>query len=170
MLDDRGDPVEGASVRVVAGSASEQQPAAVTDRLGHFVLPTVPEGTRSLVADHRGRARSDPQEVRVLRGTEVRGVRLRLSVLTGEPAAAASTLSLTRALNGYRVDRVEDDSAEARAGIQAGDTIVSVDGREPRDVPDALARLAGLGGSVVIVDLEREGQRRVVRLSIVGRR
>ncbi len=170
VLDDRGDPVEGASVRVLAASAAEQQPAAITDRSGHFVLPTVPEGTRSLVADHRGRARSDPQEVRVLRGTEVRGVRLRLSVLTGDSAAVPSSVSLTRTLNGYLVDRVEDDSVEARAGIQVGDTIVSVDGREPRDVPDALSRLAGLGGSVVIVDLERAGQRRVVRLSIVGRR
>jgi len=170
VLDDRGDPVEGASVRVVAGSASEQQPPAISDRLGHFVLPTVPEGTRSLVADHRGRARSEPQEVRVLRGTEVRGVRLRLSVLTGDAPATQSTVSLTRTLNGYLVDRVQDDSVEARAGIQVGDTIVSVDGREPRDVADALSRLAGLGGSVVIVDLEREGQRRVVRLSIVGRR
>lgn len=170
VLDDRGDPVEGASVRVVAGSAAEQQPPVTTDRLGHFVLPTVPEGTRSLVADHRGRTRSEPQEVRVLRGTEVRGVRLRLSESTGDAPAAPSAVSLTRTLNGYLVDRVLDDSVEARAGIQVGDTIVSVDGREPRDVADALSRLAGLGGSVVIVDLEREGQRRVVRLSIVGRR
>lgn len=170
VLDERGDPVEGATVRVLGASPSEPGPTAVTDRAGRFALPTVPEGNRSLVAEHRGRARSDAQEVRVLRGTEVRGVRLRLSVLTGDAAPTAASVALGRTAAGYLVERVDADSVEARAGIQVGDVIVSVDGREPRDVADALSRLAGLGGSVVIVDLERDGQRRVVRLSIVARR
>ncbi len=170
VLDERGDPVEGASVRVSAATPGDEIPPAITDRSGRFVLPTVPEGTRSLVAERRGRERSDPQDVRVLRGTEVRGVRLRLSTQPGAPSTPAATIELARVPGGFLVGRVPADSAEARAGIQTGDVIASIDGREPRDAADAIARLQGVSGSVVIVDVERDGQRRVVRLSAIERR
>jgi uncharacterized GH25 family protein len=166
VLDERGDPVEGASVRVVGDEAAP----AMTDRTGRFVLPTVPEGNRSLVADRRGRARSEPTEVRVLRGTEVRGVRLRLSIVGDAAPAAPAPIELTRVPAGYLVGRVAAESAESRAGIQTGDVISAIDGREPRDAAEALGRLQGVSGSVVIVDLERDGQRRVVRLSSIERR
>lgn len=170
VLDDRGDPVEGATVRVASLGPGDEIPAATTDRSGHFILPTVPEGARALMADHRGRSRSEPVEVRVLRGTEVRGVRLRLAPRSDRPTPPASPIELTRVPEGFRVGRVPADSAEARAGIQTGDVIASIDGREPRDASDALARLEGVSGSVVIVDVERDGQRRVVRLSSIERR
>jgi len=166
VLDERGDPVEGATVRV----AGDELPAVVSDRSGRFVLPTVPEGSRTLVADHRGRARSAPQEVRVLRGTEVRGVRLRLAPTGTGPDRAPAAIELARVPGGFLVGGVAADSPEARAGLQAGDVIASIDGREPRDAADAVERLQGASGSVVIVDVEREGQRRVVRLSAVERR
>ncbi|MBP6833274.1 MAG: carboxypeptidase regulatory-like domain-containing protein [Deltaproteobacteria bacterium] len=170
VLDERGDPVVGASVRVSSSSPGDESPPSITDRSGRFVLPTVPEGTRTLVAEHRGRLRSEPQDVRVLRGTEVRGVRLRLSQQAASPSTPSATIELARVPGGFLVGRVSADSAEARAGIQTGDVIASIDGREPRDAADAVARLQGVSGSVVIVDVERDGQRRVVRLSAIERR
>jgi len=157
-------------VRVSPSSPGDELPPSITDRSGRFVLPTVPEGTRTLVAEHRGRLRSEPQDVRVLRGTEVRGVRLRLSLQAASSSTPSATIELARVPGGFVVGRVSADSAEARAGIQTGDVIASVDGREPRDAADAVARLQGVSGSVVIVDVERDGQRRVVRLSAIERR
>lgn len=170
VLDDRGDPVEGATVRVSPPGYGGEVAPATSDRSGRFVLPTVPEGARSLVADHRGRARSQPQDVRVVRGTEVRGVRLRLSPPGGAPSAPVPPVELARVPGGFLVGRVSADSPEARAGLQPGDVIASIDGREPRDAADAAARLQGMSGAVVIVDVERGGQRRVVRLSAIERR
>ena len=157
-------------MQVSASRPGEEIPAAVTDRSGRFVLPTVPEGTRSLVADHHGRARSESQDVRVLRGTEVRGVRLRLSLLSAVPSTPPAPIELARVPGGFLVGRVSADSVESRAGLQTGDVIASIDGREPRDAADAVTRLQGVSGAVVVVDVERDGQRRVVRLSAVERR
>ena len=108
--------------------------------------------------------------MRVLRGTEVRGVRLRLAATGAAPGSAPAAIELARVPGGFLVGGVAADSPEARAGLQAGDVIASIDGREPRDAADAVERLQGVSGSVVIVDVERDGQRRVVRLSAVERR
>ena len=164
VLDDRGDSVEGVSVQVSSSRPGDEIPAAITDRYGRFVLPTVPEGIRSLVADHHGRARSEPQDVRVLRGTEVRGVRLRLSLLGATLPTPTASMELARVPGGFLVGRVPADSPESRAGLQTGDVIASIDGREPRDAADIVARLHGPRGAVVVLDVERDGHRRVVRV------
>jgi carboxyl-terminal processing protease len=61
-----------------------------------------------------------------------------------------------------------DDSPAARAGIRAGDAIVSIDGRVLRDEPlgDAIASIRGEPGTVVRVGIERESLAHPVILTI----
>ncbi|GAA0281397.1 S41 family peptidase [Streptomyces polychromogenes] len=57
------------------------------------------------------------------------------------------------------VERVQPDSPAARAGLRAGDRLLSVDGHEVSGLPvaDVVARLRGEAGTPVVLGLSRDG-------------
>ena len=170
VIDDRGDPVEGAAVSCGDG---EDVAHATSDREGRFVLPTVPVGDRGVTATYRGRSVAVPVAVRVVRGSEVRGVRLRLDAtaadVVGRPVPVEA-VALANAPGGLVVRAVPADGAAAAAGLQPGDRIVTVDGEVARDAAAVAAVLGGSRRSVVVLEVERDGYRRVLRIAAYERR
>ncbi|MFD3697242.1 S41 family peptidase [Streptomyces sp. NPDC058646] len=57
------------------------------------------------------------------------------------------------------VDKVQPDSPAARAGLRAGDRLLSVDGQTVTGlaVPDVIALLRGVAGTPVVLKLSRDG-------------
>ncbi|MFF4581675.1 S41 family peptidase [Streptomyces sp. NPDC001389] len=64
-----------------------------------------------------------------------------------------------RADGRIEVDRVQPGSPAARAGLRAGDRLLSVDGQEVSGLPvaDVVARLRGEAGTPVVLGLGRDG-------------
>ncbi len=80
--------------------------------------------------------------------------------------AQAKALGLPDA-NGSLIAEVQPDSPAARAGVQAGDVIVKLDGKEVPDPRTLKNRAAGLTiGSTVPVELYREGKRQTLQVTI----
>ncbi len=170
VLDDRGDPVEGAAVSCGDG---EDAAHATSDREGRFVLPTIPVGDRGVTATYRGRTVAAPVQVRVVRGSEVRGVRLRLEASLADVAerpVAVEAVALAHTPAGLVVRAVPPDGAAAAAGLQPGDRIVSVDGEAARSAAAVAAVLGGARRTVVVLEVERDGYRRVLRVAAYERR
>ncbi len=96
---------------------------------------------------------------------EVRRGRLGIGIQDVTPDLA-SALSLERA-NGAVINRVEPDSPAEAAGLQAGDVVVALDGREVRNAADLRNRVGLLRiGEDVAITVLRDGKERSVRARI----
>jgi len=180
VLDPQSRPVAGA--RVAVGVAPAYLPVgalpagvAVSDGGGRFVLRGVRPGKveiEAYAADFgRGSVIASVQAGRTTRDVDIK--------LPGERAAdepaTSGGLALTLGERGDPPDvevvivHVAPGSEAERAGVAAGDVIVSIDGRAVQDMKEARARLGGPVSSEVVLALERGGQplkRRVARESI----
>ena len=88
-------------------------------------------------------------------------------VLSIHPDALEQRLKASQALQPYRapvVGEVLPGRPAARAGIQPGDTIVSVDGRPVDQWYDVLEVLQGSAGRTVTLGVARDGRHRIVRV------
>ncbi|MFO0755932.1 MAG: carboxypeptidase regulatory-like domain-containing protein [Byssovorax sp.] len=169
VVDGSDDPVAGA--RVAEGSVPTYLPLGplprgivVTDRKGHFVLGGLPAGKVTLEAyfTDLGKASVEGVEVRAGRTTD----RVKI-VLDGEPAAkrdpkGAASLAVTL---GERqegkgatvvVMMVPPGSEAELAGIEPGDELLAVNGREVRSIEAARRRLTGPLGEDVLLSLRRD--------------
>ncbi len=131
--------------RVAAGGRHTR-----ADGRGRFALDGLAGGHRSVVASHPAAGESDPVDVRVLTGRETPGVVLHLperfdpsraSALEGRRRGVA--IELTRIDSETRVERVISGSHAERAGIRAGDRLLSIDGVTPADLAEARRLLRG---------------------------
>lgn len=169
VVDAAGKPVSGA--RVASGVVPAYLPAgslppgmAITDRKGRFRLSGVAPGKVDLEAYAPDVGRGRVRGVEVASGRPTSGVRIRLSEAAedADPAAPAS-LALTLGERGAGdelevvVAHVAAGSEAERAGVRAGDVIVSVDGAAVASMGEARARLSGPNGSDVVLELDRNG-------------
>lgn len=168
VVDERGDRVVGA--RVMAGEGLAYSPAGrvprgvvTSDNDGHFVLPGVHPGSATISAisgDRRGSVRA----VEVSSGRTTRGLRIQLlpRASDGESVAAAGVAvglgerGAAPAVEVVIVSVAEASEAE-RAGLEAGDVLVALDGTKPTSMADARARLSGQPGSDIVIEVLRAG-------------
>jgi hypothetical protein len=182
VVDAAGKPVVGARVargRVPTHLPLGPLPAGVvaTDADGRFVLADVPAGPAVLEAFKPGvaRAASAPLEVRA--GEETGDVRIALGT-DAEPeepplAALAPSLgslavTLSEASDGararVRVEHVPLGGEAHRAGVFAGDRLLSVGGRRVRSLAHARALLTGPLGEDLVLELARDNERLRLRV------
>jgi protocatechuate 3,4-dioxygenase beta subunit len=169
VVDAEDEPVAGA--RVAEGAVPTYLPLgplprgiASTDRRGHFKLGGLPAGKVTLEAyfTDLGRASVEGVEVRAGRTTD----RVKI-VLDGEPstkreAKGAGSVAIT--LGEHRegsavtvlVRMVPPGSEAELAGLEPGDELLAVNGREVRSIEAARKRLTGPLGEDVLLALRRD--------------
>lgn len=176
VVDSAGNPVSGA--RVGVGSVPAFLPAgglppgmSLTDARGQFTLKGVPPGAQHIEAYAPDVGRGSV-ETKTSSGATASGLVIRLAK-THEDDDPMVTGSLAVTLGERDVDdgvevvvvNVAAGSEAERAGVAAGDVVRAVDGRDVESMYDARIRMSGRPGSDVLIELERGGAVRRVRVS-----
>lgn len=175
VVDRRGVPVWNAEV--AATEPRGWAHATRTDHAGHFVLTNLPPGDTSLRARHAQAgetAASAP--TRVFTRQETPGVVLRLPELVDAPEAQRDSatgpanadgrspaLSVRNRAGAVVVDAVVDGSPAARAGLQAGDLLLTVDAEVVRSAAQARGMLQLGAGTAHSLEVRRTGTLRRLR-------
>jgi hypothetical protein len=145
------------NAQVTFGATPDWSKAARSDHAGRFRLHGVPEGDHLLHARHGALQAVSGAAVRVVEGEDTPGAVIRLPGVVEEevedeasPARAQTQRSgpLQLSMRGARVvvDHVSAESVAARAGLQEGDVLVSVDGEPVRSAAQARGMLGrGIG-------------------------
>ncbi len=172
IVDRFGSPIAGAIVGLEANASETAATAARSDRQGLFRVTALPLGDQRIVAWHPALGRSAPLDVRVIRGTVARGLRLRFEADQREATRATEvpSVGLGEGPGGVvEVRSIAAGSAAERAGLRPGDHVRSVGGVTVTDAADATRRMRGPLGDDVVLEVEREGHRRTVRFVREGR-
>ncbi len=107
-------------------------------------------------------------DVAVVRGGEVMVVSLPvvgpLTLAAAGEAAATEALVWDDPARGFRLDSVRSGTPAARAGLQAGDRLLRIDGEAPATLDDVRAALAPDREAPVLLELERGSRRTAVLL------
>jgi len=162
VVDEQGNLVVGAKVAV--GVLPEFLPAgelpptiAKTNERGEFELSNLAPGALALEAKAvgKGRGRASAQ---VAAGELTTGIRIALGATdtdseTGQTGGVAITLSGNG--NTIVIVQVAANSDAERAGLQAGDHVLAVDGVAAASVSDVANRLGGNPGTDVLLELQR---------------
>src|SRR5690606_17550443 len=169
VLDASGKPVQGA--RVAVGFVPAYLPLGslpsgltVTDAEGHFELEGLSPGRVELGAYAPGVGRGRTGGVVVDSGRSTTGVVLHLDqaiendlpVAQGHLAVTLGERGAGTGLEVVVVDVAGASEAE-RAGLQIGDRLLTIDGRAPRNMPEARLLLSGPVGSHVVLTIDRGG-------------
>jgi hypothetical protein len=176
VLDARGQPVRGARVGVGLVPAfvpvGAKLPGFVeTDERGRFELRGLEPGRLALSAYAAGVGRGRLDDVVISSGERTAGLEIRLVAThaEAEPNAVAN-VAVTLGERGAGDDlevvivNVAAGSEAERAGVRQGDVLWSVDDEVVADMADARSLLGGSAGSDVILELERDGDTRFVRV------
>ena len=171
VVDAHGDPVAGAVIARLDAPPDALTGTARSDRRGLFAVQNLPEGDVSIVAWHPTLGRSPPVVVRVLRGTSARAVRLRFErdTATSTQAMVVRAVAFEDVTAGgvraVEVRAVSPGGAPDRAGLRAGDRVVTMGGEAVTSAADAERRLGGAVGDDVVLEVERDGVRRTLRFA-----
>jgi protocatechuate 3,4-dioxygenase beta subunit len=168
VVDGRGDPVPGARVAkdfvpTYLALGPTPQGIAVADARGRFRLGGLPAGVLRLEAYAPDVGRAAVDGVRVEAGHPTVGVRIRLQKdedeSSQEPASSGGVaVTLGASSQDSRevmlADVAQGSEAE-RAGLVAGDVLLTIDGTPVHSMPEARARLAGPLGDDVVIQFRR---------------
>jgi len=144
------------NAQVTFGATPDWSRATRSDHAGRFRLLGVPEGDHVLHARHGALQGASGAAVRVVEGEDSPSAVIRLPGVVEEevddnvPAARSQSPrsgSLELSMRGSRVvvENVAEGSSAARAGLQEGDVLVSVEGEPVRSAAQARGMLGNLG-------------------------
>lgn len=167
VVDGQDEPVAGARVArdaVPTYLPLGPLPAGIvaTDRHGRFALSGLPEGEVDLEAYFADLGRAQLERVRVTAGRTASGLKI---VLPGDAGASkeakgaasvAVTLGEEHGTKSVVIVMVPTGSEAEVAGLEPGDELVTVNGREVHDIEEARRRLTGPMGQDVIVRVRRD--------------
>jgi membrane-associated protease RseP (regulator of RpoE activity) len=175
VLDVEGHPVMGA--RVGVGMVPAYLPVGalpegmtVTDMQGRFKLTGVAPGAVDVEAYAVEAGRGIRRGIQVTEGRTTEDVTIRLHAEEGvEDPPTSGNLAVTLGERGQRPVRVvivhvAAGSEAERAGLVPGDVVLAVDGVEPVSMLDARARFSGRAGTDVVLEIERGGAKRTLRV------
>lgn len=165
VVDERGDPVAGARValdRVPTYLPLGPLPpgVALTDREGRFLLGGLPEG-EAVVEAFTAELGRGAETVPVRAGRTTSRVKI---TIAGDPprreAKGAGSLAVTLGMSGGAVVVVMvPPGGEAEiAGVEPGDRLLAVNGREVRSIDAARRRLTGPLSEDLVLLLRRDGE------------
>lgn len=179
VVDGKGSPVAGARVardRVPTWLAVGALPqgVAVTDDKGRFALHELPEGSITLEAYAPDLGRARQSGVKVVSGRTTVDVTIALTPDSSDDRAsrepeASGNVAVTLGETGAPVDvvvvSVAEGSEAERAGLAAGDVLLSVDGVTVHSMHEARARLGGALADDVVVNVRRGDQPLTLRVT-----
>ncbi len=179
VVDGKGNPVAGARVardRVPTWLAvgATPQGIAVTDAHGHFSLREQPEGTVTLEAYAPDFGRARQGGVKIVSGRTTVDVTIALTPDSGDEgptreSGASGNVAVTLGETGAPVDvaivSVAEGSEAERAGLAAGDVLVSVDGAAVHSIAEARGKLAGAITDDAVVTVRRGDQPVTLRVT-----
>jgi hypothetical protein len=178
VVDDKGDPVQGARVAkdlvpVYLAVGTAPVDVAVTDAKGRFRLAGLPEGSLALEAYAADVGRGRAEGVRIVAGRATDGVRVALRRSEGDRAresAARGGVAVTLGETGgdapeVVVVAVADGSEAERGGLAPGDVLLTVGGAAVKSIADARARLSGPIVDDVVVRVRRLDRTLALRLA-----
>jgi protocatechuate 3,4-dioxygenase beta subunit len=179
VVDGKGNPVAGARVArdhvptwLAVGAVP--QGIAVTDVKGHFSLRELPEGTVTLEAYAPDFGRARQGGVKIVSGRTTVDVTIALSPDSGDEGptrepGASGNVAVTLGETGAPVDvvivSVAEGSEAERAGLAAGDVLVSVDGVAVHSIAEARGKLAGPVTDDAVVAVRRGDQALTLRVT-----
>ncbi len=159
VYDEHRAALEGADVRFDSvSSIVESSARTTTDRTGQYRLDGAPAGPFTLRVQQQG------FRIRLLSGLRIasRGTLTQDVMLTSVDGGASMELggigaNLIQMPGGIALGSVFSGAPAERAGLRAGDHVLSVDGEdvEPMSLVDALQRLRGEAGTTVSVSVQR---------------
>ena len=169
VLDQKGDPVPGA--RVAKDAVPTYLPVGVTpqgmavcDAKGRFKLGELADGNVSLEAYAPDAGRAKVNNLRVIGGRTLDGVKIVLNRADGQASEPLATggvaVTLGETVAGLEeaevvIVAVAQGSEAERAGLAPNDTILEVGGKRPKSIADARTRLSGPVHDDVVVKLKR---------------
>jgi membrane-associated protease RseP (regulator of RpoE activity) len=171
IVDDHDNAV--ADVELAFDSVSsivESTVYARSDASGSYRLDGAPAGPFSVKARKRGFVLHVASGLRVASGATItEDMKLAPDDGKGGVDLAGVGANLVASPEGIVVSGVRPDDPAARAGIQPGDRIVSIDGEssEGMSVTDAIQRLRGKAGTNVGVSVERPITRQIIDVVVV---
>jgi hypothetical protein len=160
VYDEHRAALEGVDVRFDSvSSIIESRASATTDRTGMYRIDGAPAGPFTLRVGQQG------YRVRLLSGLRVDSHRtltqdVALTAIDGGPSLELSGIgaNLVQNQGGISLGAVFTGDPAERAGLRAGDHVLSVDGEDTdrMSVVDALQRLRGEAGTPVSVSVQRQ--------------
>ncbi len=172
VKDARGEPVAGA--RVAWGPVPSFLPAgplppfvALTDRRGRFTLSGLPSGALDLEASLVEVGRGEAADVRVRAGQTTSDVEIELDAAEAPPApkaGASVAITLAEKPEGVTAWLVPPGGEAEHAGVLRDDRLLEVNGRRVASIEAARGALTGPLGDDVLLTLERDGVRFVLRV------